>query len=129
MPDSGLRPSRRRFAGVAATAAAGSLLTSCTSAEASTVKGACYHDCPDACTWIVTRQNGKLVRIEGDPNHPFTRGKLCPIMDNYLADIVYNPERVLHPMRRVGTKGEARFERVSWDVALREVAERLQGII
>jgi anaerobic selenocysteine-containing dehydrogenase len=120
---------RRRFldASIAA-AAAGGVFSSCT-AEASIVRGVCYHDCPDACAWLITRQNGKLIKIEGDPAHPFTRGTLCPIMDNYLGDIVYNPDRVLRPLRRVGQKGEARFEPVSWDVALNDVASRLQKIL
>lgn len=117
--------SRRRFleSSVALGAATG-----CT-AKAATSPGACFHDCPDGCAWTVTSQAGKLVRIEAVRNHPYTRGELCPRMDYYLDDIVNSPNRLLHPLRRTGAKGEAKFERVSWDAALDAVASKLQQII
>jgi len=93
------------------------------------IRGACHHDCPDTCAWIITRENGRAVRLQGDPDHPMTRGTLCEKMDGFLTDVVYNPERVLHPLKRVGDKGAGRFERVSWDQALDEVATRLKSII
>src|SRR6185503_241333 len=92
------------------------------------VRGACPHDCPDTCAWQVTVENGIAVRLVGDPEHPFTQGGLCAKVDHYL-DRVYSPERVLYPMRRVGPKGAGAFERVSWDEALDDIAERLQQII
>lgn len=121
-----MNTSRRQFLDAAAAA---TLLTGCTTAQASVVRGACHHDCPDACAWLVTRENGKLVKLDGDPRHPFTRGELCSKMDHYLDDVVRSPERLLYPLRRVGAKGEGRFERVSWDQALDAVASRLQTII
>jgi anaerobic selenocysteine-containing dehydrogenase len=93
------------------------------------VRGACHHDCPDTCAWIVTTENGKAIALEGDADHPYTRGTLCTKMDGFLTDVVYNPERVLHPLKRVGEKGEGRFERVGWDEALDAVAARLRRII
>ena len=60
----------------------------------------------------------------GDPDHPFTAGFLCAKVNRYL-ERVYSPERILHPLKRVGPKGEGRFERISWDEALDEVARRL----
>lgn len=78
------------------------------------------HDCPDTCAWIVTTENGKAVALEGDPDHPMTRGKLCEKMDGFLTDVVYNPERVPYPLKRLGAKGEGSFERVSWDEALKD---------
>ena len=60
---------------------------------------------------------------------PFTRGRLCARMSGYPEDVVFSPSRLLHPLRRTGKKGEARFERVSWDEALEEVAGRLKAII
>jgi anaerobic selenocysteine-containing dehydrogenase len=93
------------------------------------VRGACHHDCPDTCAWIVTTENGKAIALEGDADHPYTRGTLCTKMDGFLTDVVYNPERVLHPLKRVGKKGEGRFERVGWDEALDDVAARLRRII
>lgn len=121
-----MNTSRRQFLDAAAAA---SLLTGCASAKASVVRGACHHDCPDACAWIITRENGKLVKLEGDPRHPFTRGELCPKMDHYLDDVVRSPDRLLYPLHRVGAKGEGRFERVGWDRALDAVAARLKTII
>jgi anaerobic selenocysteine-containing dehydrogenase len=91
----------------------------------------CPHDCPDACSMRVSvdTATGKAIKVEGDPSHPITRGYLCNKVNNYL-DYVYNPNRVLYPRRRVGPKGpEAKFERISWDEALGEIAARLHGII
>jgi anaerobic selenocysteine-containing dehydrogenase len=87
------------------------------------------HDCPDTCAWIITKENGKAVQLQGDPDHPMTRGTLWEKMDGFLTDVVYNSERVLHPLKRATAKGEGRFERVSWDQALDDVAARLRKII
>ncbi|MCC6443843.1 MAG: molybdopterin oxidoreductase family protein [Armatimonadetes bacterium] len=89
----------------------------------------CPHDCPDACG-ILARvdEGGKVVEIKGDPEHPFTRGGLCGKVNRY-GERLYSPYRVLHPMRRIGDKGAGRFERISWDEALDEIAGRLQEII
>ena len=78
------------------------------------VRGACPHDCPDTCAWQVTVEHGRATQLVGDPNHPFTRGGLCAKVNHYL-ERVYSPDRVLYPLRRVGAKGEGKFERVSWD--------------
>jgi anaerobic selenocysteine-containing dehydrogenase len=87
------------------------------------------HDCPDSCAWTITTDGGRAVTLEGDPHHPLTRGSLCEKMDGFLTDVVYNPDRILYPLRRVGPKGEGRFERASWDEALDGVASRLQAVI
>jgi anaerobic selenocysteine-containing dehydrogenase len=92
------------------------------------IRGACPHDCPDTCAWIVTVEDGVAVKLAGDPAHPITRGGLCAKVNPYL-ERVYSPERVLYPMRRVGEKGEGRFERVSWDEVLDAIAARLGAII
>lgn len=91
------------------------------------VRGACPHDCPDTCATLVTVENGRAVRIQGDPDHPFTAGFLCAKVNRYL-DRTYHPDRLTTPLRRVGAKGEGKFERVSWDEALDDIAERLQAI-
>ena len=93
-----------------------------------TIRGACGHDCPDTCGWVVEVKDGRATRLEGDKSHPFTRGGLCAKVNHYLEK-VYHPERVLHPMKRVGRKGEGRFERVTWDEALSDIAARWQRII
>jgi len=97
------------------------------SPDARMVRAACPHDCPDTCAMQVTVEQGRVVRIQGDPDHPTTHGALCTKVSRY-AERTYHPERVLHPLRRVGRKGEGRFERIGWDAALEEIAARLQAI-
>ena len=92
------------------------------------VIGACPLDCPDACSWIVTLEDDVPVKLRGNPNHPFSRGTLCVKVNPYLKYSAH-PERLLYPMRRVGKKGEGRFERICWEDALGEIAERLQSTI
>ena len=92
------------------------------------VRGACGHDCPDTCGWIVEVKEGAAERLYGDPAHPFTRGTLCAKVNHYL-ERVYHPDRVLHPLKRVGPKGEGHFARVSWDEALADIASRWRAIV
>src|SRR5258708_3441868 len=70
------------------------------------VHAACPHDCPDACGVLITIEDGRATKIQGDPEHPVTRGFLCAKVAKYL-DRVYSPDRVLYPMRRVKPKGLA----------------------
>lgn len=93
------------------------------------IKGACPHNCPDTCGWIVSLDEaGTPVKIQGDPEHPYTRGWLCTKVNRYL-EFVLHPERLRYPLRRVGEKGEGRFERISWDEALDEITTRWQALI
>jgi anaerobic selenocysteine-containing dehydrogenase len=94
----------------------------------STVRAACPHDCPDTCAMLVTVADGRALEVRGDPEHPFTRGGLCVKVNNYV-DKVYSPERLLYPMRRSGPKGSGRFDRISWDDALDEIAARFRETI
>lgn len=91
------------------------------------VRGACGHDCPDTCGWVVDVRAGEAVRLVGDAEHPFTRGTLCAKVNHYL-ERVHHADRVLYPLRRVGPKGEGRFVRVGWDEALSDIAARWHGI-
>ena len=93
-----------------------------------TVRGACPLDCPDTCAWHITVEDGRAVELRGDREHPFTRGALCGKVDHYL-DALYSPDRLLYPLRRVGAKGEGRFERISWDEAIELVAAGLRRAI
>ena len=116
----------------------------------SVVHAACPHDCPDACGVLITVQDGRATKIQGDPEHPVTRGFLCAKVAKYL-DRVYSPDRVMYPMRRVGPKGpfaggiarttqaglpgaavstetQQVWERISWDEALDEIASRFRAI-
>ncbi len=92
------------------------------------IRGACGHDCPDTCAWVVEVRDGTAATLVGDPTHPFTRGTLCAKVNHYL-DRVYHPDRVLHPLKRTGAKGEAQFVRVTWDEALADIAARWQTIV
>jgi len=98
----------------------------CQTANAKTVHGVCYHDCPDSCSWKVTVENGKVTAFGGDADNPFTAGKLCGKMETFPEDITFNPDRILTPMKRTGRKGEGKFERISWEQALKEVTEKVK---
>jgi anaerobic selenocysteine-containing dehydrogenase len=123
------------------------------------VHAACPHDCPDACGVLITVEEGRATKIQGDPSHPVTRGFLCAKVAKYL-DRVYSPERVLYPMRRVGPKGplggsggpssglrslgppgrpgaavptrpeaSQAFQRITWEDALDEITSRFKNIV
>src|ERR1700710_3330945 len=92
-----------------------------------TVQAACPHDCPDTCAMRVTVQGDKVIRVQGDPDHPTTNGALCPKVSRY-AERTEHAERVLKPLKRVGPKGRGEFVEVSWDEALADIAARLGEI-
>ncbi len=92
-----------------------------------TKKVICPHDCPDTCCMSVTVEDGRVTKVTGDADHPFTQGFLC-IKTNYYLERLYSPLRVKYPMRRVGPKGTGEFERISWDEALETIAERFKTI-
>src|SRR5436305_2257658 len=96
-------------------------------AASTVVRGACPHDCPDTCAMLVTVENGRAIRVAGDPEHPFTQGFLCTKVNRYV-ERTYHPDRLLYPLRRVGPKGSGRFARIGWEEALAEIAERLTTI-
>jgi anaerobic selenocysteine-containing dehydrogenase len=91
------------------------------------VFGACPLDCPDGCSWVVTVEDGRAVRLRGNREHPYTAGALCAKVNGYLEHAAA-PDRLLYPLRRVGRKGEGRFERISWDEAVAEIAARLHDV-
>jgi anaerobic selenocysteine-containing dehydrogenase len=91
------------------------------------VRGACPHDCPDTCAMLVTVEDGVVTGVKGDPDHPFTAGALCPKVHDFEVR-VNSPDRILHPLRRVGAKGEGRFEQITWDAALDEIAGHFEAI-
>ena len=98
-----------------------------TSGLPTTVRGACPHDCPDTCALITTVENGVAIRVQGNPDHRHTDGALCTKVSRY-TERTYHPERILHPLKRVGPKGSGQFERIGWDEALDTVATRLKAI-
>jgi anaerobic selenocysteine-containing dehydrogenase len=93
-----------------------------------TVRTVCAHDCPDQCSLIATVENGKIVRVQGDPDHPMTAGFACTKV-NREHEMVHSPERILTPLRRTGTKGSGEFEPITWDAALDEMETRWKAIL
>ncbi len=93
----------------------------------STLATACPFDCPDACSLEVRVEDGRVVKIDGSHANPYTAGYICAKVRRF-PEAVYGPDRVLHPLRRVGNKGEGRFERISWDQTLGEIAERMAAV-
>lgn len=92
------------------------------------VRVVCAHDCPDMCSLIAHVDNGKVVRVQGDPDHPYTAGFACGKV-NRDADLVNSPDRIATPLRRSGPKGSGQFVRIGWDEALDEIASRWKAII
>lgn len=88
----------------------------------------CPLDCPDSCGIIARLEDGKVVSLTGDPEHPITKGFLCAKMRHY-TERLYAEDRLLFPMRRIGAKGEGRFERISWEDALELLSSRLQQVV
>jgi anaerobic selenocysteine-containing dehydrogenase len=93
-----------------------------------TVLGTCHHDCPDSCGWVATVDDGVVVKLRGNPEHPYSRGELCPKVNRFV-DRLYSADRVLHPLIRTGAKGEGEFRRAGWDEALALIAERTHAAI
>lgn len=80
------------------------------------------------CSLLAHVDNGRVVRVEGDPDHPFTAGFACGKV-NRDAELVHSPERLTTPLRRTGPKGAGQFEPITWDRALDEIIRRWKSII
>lgn len=92
------------------------------------VIGACPHDCPDTCSLVTdVDAAGTAVRVRGNPDHGQTDGVLCTKVARY-TERTYHPDRLLHPLKRVGPKGAGQFEPVSWEQAISEIGSRLSAI-
>ena len=94
-----------------------------TDAPLPVLKTVCPLDCPDPWIILATVETGRVTRLDGDPDHPFTQGFLCHKVAHNDRRL-YSPLRILHPARRVAAKGEGKFARISWDEALSEIASR-----
>ncbi|MED4971121.1 molybdopterin oxidoreductase family protein [Parageobacillus toebii] len=88
----------------------------------------CPLDCPDQCGLLVHKQDGKIVKIQGDPNHPVTKGNICNKVRN-MTERIYDPKRLKYPMKRTGAKGEGKFERISWDEAIETITAKWKELI
>ncbi|KGE20326.1 molybdopterin-containing oxidoreductase family protein [Paenibacillus wynnii] len=87
----------------------------------------CPLDCPDTCGLLVHKKNGKIVKVEGDPEHPVTRGAICNKV-RHMAERLHHPERLMQPLRRVGRKGEGKFEEISWEEAIGEITDKYREL-
>ena len=92
-----------------------------------TLRTTCPLDCPDACALEVVVQEGRVQKIGGGRNHPDTAGFICSKVAGFHRRLEHE-DRLLHPMRRVGAKGEANFEPISWPDAIAEITQRFQAI-
>jgi anaerobic selenocysteine-containing dehydrogenase len=97
-------------------------------AEINTFHGGCPHDCPDTCSMVYHVQDGQLLKVTGNTEHPMTRGGLCVKLKDYEKRH-YHPDRLLYPMKRTGPKGSKQFERISWDEALTTITSKWKKII
>ena len=87
----------------------------------------CPHDCPSACALDIEVIDGTTIgRVRGSKIQTYTAGVVCAKVGRY-AERINHPDRVKYPLRRVGAKGEGRFERISWDEALDEIAARFNA--
>jgi anaerobic selenocysteine-containing dehydrogenase len=93
---------------------------------AKVIKSGCLM-CHGGCGILVTVKDGRAVKLEGDPARPNNRGKLCPKGKAGL-DLLYHPDRLHHPLKRAGARGEGKWERISWDQALDEISQKLMAL-
>ena len=92
------------------------------------VRVVCGHDCPDMCSLLAEVEGGRVLRVVGDPDQPYTAGFACAKV-NRDAKLVHSPDRIATPLRRVGPKGGRDFRPISWDEALDEITSRWKTII
>ena len=92
-----------------------------------TIRTVCAHDCPDMCSLVATVDNGRLVRIQGDPDQPLTAGFACGKVNRDM-DLVYAPGRLRTPLRRTGPKGSGQFAPITWDAALEEIVGSVKRV-
>jgi len=88
------------------------------------VKTICPRNCFDTCGVVAFVKDGRMIKVEGDPDHPITRGHLCVKANTYVQR-TYHKDRIKYPLLRVGKRGKAEFKRVSWDEAYDFLVDKL----
>jgi anaerobic selenocysteine-containing dehydrogenase len=83
--------------------------------------------CHPRCGTLLHIENDRIVKMTGDPEHPVTRGAICE-RGRFMPDHVYHPQRLNHPLKRVGDKGGGQWQKLTWNQALDEVAEKLSAL-
>ena len=94
-------------------------------AESKILKSVCY-SCHGGCSVELHVQDGKLTKVSGDPDGPLNHGAICP-MGVAIPDLVYHPDRLQHPMKRVGPRGSGQWQRISWDEAFDTIVEKVNA--
>ncbi|MFD6440894.1 molybdopterin oxidoreductase family protein [Peribacillus sp. NPDC060186] len=88
----------------------------------------CSLDCPDQCGLLLHKKDGKIIKVQGDPNHPVTKGNICNKVRNMTARI-YDPKRLKQPLKRIGSKGEGNFVPISWEEAIDTITSKWKNLI
>jgi anaerobic selenocysteine-containing dehydrogenase len=91
-------------------------------------RSVCPLDCPDTCSLAVTVAEDRVVAVRGSRVNPITHGAVCTKVAQQYPDFVHGPNRLRHPLRRVGPRGKGQFERISWSQALDTIHEKVSGI-
>ncbi len=91
-------------------------------------RSVCPFDCPDTCGLLIEAENGRALRVCGDPDHPMTGGLLCTKMNHYERS-VHSPRRLTTPLARSGPKGSGRFVQITWDEAIQRICSRWKELI
>lgn len=92
------------------------------------LKSYCPYDCPSTCGLLLEVEDGRVVKVRNDPEHPVSHSGICRKMQRYQDDL-NSEDRIMTPMRRTGEKGSGCFERITWDEAISEIADRFRAII
>ncbi len=93
------------------------------------VASVCTFDCPDACSLAVTVEDDRIVKVRGSAAATYTAAVICNKVARDTAAFVHGPQRLLHPLRRIGPKGSGQFARISWGEALDEIHSRVAAVI
>jgi anaerobic selenocysteine-containing dehydrogenase len=96
--------------------------------EDGVVPSVCSLDCPDQCGLLVHKKDGKIIKIEGDPDHPVTKGSICNKVRN-MSERIYDDNRIKTPLKRVGQKGEGKFVPISWEEAIETITNHWKNLV
>ncbi|MBO1514414.1 molybdopterin-containing oxidoreductase family protein [Metabacillus bambusae] len=96
--------------------------------ENGVVPSVCSLDCPDQCGLLIHKKDGKIVKIEGDPDHPVTKGNICNKVRN-MGERIYDQKRIKTPLKRIGEKGEGKFQPISWQEAIETITNQWKKLI
>src|SRR5512139_4036025 len=97
-----------------------------TNSEERVVKTQCY-SCRGGCGVFLHIKDDKIVRVEGDPEHPVSKGTLCP-KGLAVKQLTHHPDKLRHPLRRIGARGEGKWEQITWEQAYDEIAKKFLEI-